>query len=80
MLKSVRVAGTTSVYGGGGTSTTFSVPGIEVGDTVLATMATSTNSVAVSKAIVSASGELSVVFTADPGANTTVNFVVLFDL
>jgi hypothetical protein len=67
-------AGTTGVYAGGGTSNAFSVTGMTASWIVTAVILTSTNAVAIAKAV-PGSATLTVTFTADPGANTTVSWI-----
>jgi len=75
MLQVDKFAGITATYAGGGTSTTFTIPGLLTTDIVFALIRTSTNSVSVTKVIPSAANTLSVTFSADPGAGTTLNFL-----
>ncbi len=67
-------AGTTGTYAGGGTSNAFTATGMASTWIVTATILTSTNAVAVAKAVPSAN-TLTITFTADPGASTTVSWV-----
>lgn len=67
-------AAVTGTYAGGGTSNAFTATGLTATSIVTATIATSTNAVAIAKAVPS-SNTLTVTFTADPGANTTVYWI-----
>lgn len=66
--------GTTAVYGGGATSNAFTATGLVATDVVVATILTSTNAVAVDKAVPTAN-VLTITFSADPGAGTTVQWI-----
>lgn len=63
-------------YGGGATSTTATVNGILATDIVLCTLNGSTNAVYVEKAVRTAANTITITFSADPGAATTVALVV----
>ncbi len=63
-------------YGGGATSTTATVKGILATDIVLATLNASTNAVYVTKAVRTAANTITITFSGDPGAATTVALVV----
>lgn len=65
--------GTTAVYGGGGTSNAFTATGLVATDIVVATILASANSVAITKAVPTAN-TLTITFSADPGAGTTVQW------
>jgi len=69
--------GVTSIYGGGGTSTTFTVTGAETTDVVVASIASSTNAVSLVRASITSANTMTVVFSADPGASTTVSYQIL---
>lgn len=69
-------AGTTGTFAGGGTSNPFTVTGMASTWIVTATILTSTNAVAIAKAVPS-TNTLTVTFTADPGAGTTVSWTAL---
>jgi hypothetical protein len=69
-------AGTTGTYAGGGTSNAFSVTGMTASWKVTASNLTSTNSVSITK-VVPGSATLTITWSADPGANTTVSWVAL---
>lgn len=64
---------TTAAYGGGGTSNAFVATGLVATDIVVATILASTNDVAIAKAVPTAD-TLTITFTADPGAATTVQW------
>jgi hypothetical protein len=67
--------GTTTTYAGGGTSTSFTANTLAATDLVFAEILTSANNaVAITKAVPTVN-TLSVFFTADPGAGTTVQWV-----
>ena len=70
------ICGFTDVWGGGATSFTFAAAGIAAGFIVTAVMFSHTNSVAISN-IVAGANTINVVFTADPGANTQLQFIGL---
>jgi len=64
-------------YGGGGTTTTATVKGVLATDIVLATLNASTNAVYVTKAVRTAADTVTITFSADPGAATTVALMVM---
>jgi len=68
--------GTTLAYGGGGTSNAFVATGLVSTDIVVATILASTNAVSIAKAVPSAD-TLTVTFSADPGAGTTVQWIAI---
>lgn len=72
----IKYAGTTSAYGGGGTSNAFTVTGAAATDVATAVIRASTNAVSITKAVLTAN-TLTVHFSADPGAGTTVNYVIV---
>ena len=65
--------GTTSAYAGGGTSNAFTATGLTSSWIVTATILASTNPVSIVKAV-PGTNTLTVTFSADPGANTTVSW------
>jgi len=65
--------GTTAAYAGGGTSNAFTATGLVSTDIVVATILASTNAVSICKAVPSAD-TLTITFSADPGAATTVQW------
>jgi hypothetical protein len=67
-------AGTTGTYAGGGTSNAFTVTGMASTWIVTAVILTSTNAVSIAKAV-PGTNILTVTFSADPGANTTVSWI-----
>jgi hypothetical protein len=71
----IALAGTTGAYGGGGTSNAFTVTGLLSTDKVSAVIRASTNSVSITKAVPTAD-TLTITFSADPGAGTTVDYIV----
>lgn len=71
----ITLAGTTSAYAGGGTSNAFTVTGLLATDAVSAVIRASTNAVSIAKATPTAD-TLTVVFSADPGSATTVDYIV----
>lgn len=68
------LSATTAAYAGGGTSNAFVATGLTASSIVTAVILTSTNAVSIVKAVPSAD-TLTVDFSADPGANTTVNWI-----
>lgn len=68
--------GTTAAYAGGGTSNAFTATGLAATDIVVATILASTNAVAICKAVPT-TNTLTVTFSADPGAGTTVQWHAL---
>lgn len=66
-------SGTTLAYGGGGTSNAFVATGLVSTDIVVATILASTNAVSIAKAVPTAD-TLTITFSADPGAGTTVQW------
>lgn len=68
--------GTTAAYGGGGTSNAFVATGLVATDIVVAQMLNSTNNVAITQAVPTVD-TLTVRFSADPGAATTVNWIAI---
>ncbi len=68
------ISGVTAVYGGGGTSNAFTVTGLSATSHGAAVIRTSTNAVSIVSAVPSAD-TLTVTFSADPGANTTVDYI-----
>lgn len=71
----IKYAGTTGAYGGGGTSNAFTVTGVAATDVVSAVIRTSTNNVSITKAVPT-TNTLTITFSADPGAGTTVDYIV----
>ncbi len=69
-----RYAGT-HAYGGGGTSTAITVTGVLASDIPMASIKASTNNVSVTK-VVPTADTITVHFSADPGASTTVQYIV----
>jgi hypothetical protein len=72
----IKFAGTTSAYGGGGTSNAFTVTGAAATDVATAVIRASTNAVSITKAVLT-TNTLTVHFSADPGAGTTVDYVIV---
>jgi|SRR5579862_6389411 len=70
------LAKTTSAFAGGSTSNTFTATGLTASSIVTANILTSTNSVSITKAV-PGTNTLAITFSADPGANTTVNYIQL---
>lgn len=66
----------TATYAGGGTSNAFTATGLTATSIVTAVIVTSSNAVAIAKAVPT-SNTLTVTFTADPGAGTTVAWLAL---
>lgn len=67
-------ANVTASYAGGGTSNAFTATGLTATSIVTAVIATSTNAVSIVKAVPT-SNVLTVTFSADPGAATTVYYI-----
>jgi len=67
-------SGVTGTYAGGGTSNAFTVTGMTSAWIVTAVNLTSTNSVSITKVVPSAN-TLTITWSADPGAGTTVNWI-----
>jgi hypothetical protein len=67
-------AATTGTYAGGGTSNAFTTTNMTASSIVTAVILTSTNSVSITKAV-PGTNTLTVTFSADPGANTTVSWI-----
>lgn len=67
-------SGTTAAYAGGGTSNAYTATGLTAAYKVVATILASTNNVAIAKAV-PGTNTLTVTFTADPGADTTVSWI-----
>lgn len=70
------LANTTAAYAGGGTSNAFTATGIGATSIVTAVILASTNAVSIVKAVPSAD-TLTVDFSADPGADTTVSWIAI---
>jgi hypothetical protein len=73
---STMIFGTTAAYAGGGTSHAFTVAGLTSSSIVTANILTSANAVAIAKPVPT-TDTLTVTFTADPGAGTTVNYIAI---
>ncbi len=69
-------ANTTSAYAGGGTSNVFTATGLTSSSIVTAVILASTNAVSIAKAV-PGSNNLTVTFSSDPGANTTVSWIAI---
>ena len=70
------LANTTGTYGGGGTSNAFTATGVGATSIVTASILASTNAVSIVKVVPSAD-TLTIDFSADPGAATTVNWIAI---
>jgi hypothetical protein len=68
------LAGTTPSYAGGGTSNAFAVTGLSSAASGSCVIRTSTNAVSIAKAV-PGTNTLTVTFSADPGAGTTVDYI-----
>lgn len=68
--------GTTAAYAGGGTSNAYTATGLAATDIVTASILASTNAVSICKAVPTAN-VLTITFSADPGADTTVQWHAL---
>lgn len=71
----IVLAGTTGAYAGGGTSNAFTVTGLAATDAVSSVIRASTNAVSIAKAVPT-TNTLTVTFSGDPGASTTVDYIV----
>jgi hypothetical protein len=69
-------ANTTAAYAGGGTSNAYVATGIGSTSIVTASILASTNAVSITKVVPSAN-TLTVSFSADPGASTTVSWIAV---
>jgi hypothetical protein len=69
-------ANTTAAYAGGGTSNAYVATGLTASSIVTAVILASTNAVSIAKAVPSAD-TLTVTFSADPGAATTVSWIAI---
>lgn len=69
-------ANTTASYAGGGTSNAFTATGLASTSIVTAVILASTNAVSIAKVVPSAD-TLTVTFSADPGAATTVSWIAI---
>lgn len=67
---------TTAAFGGGGTTNAFAAAGVVATDKVTANILASTNNVAITK-VVPGANILTISFSADPGAATTVNWIAM---
>lgn len=67
-------AATTSAYAGGGTSNPFTTTNMTASSIVTATILTQTNAASIVKAV-PGTNTLTVTFSADPGANTTISWI-----
>lgn len=67
------LTGTSPTYAGGGTSNAFSITGLSSAASGACVIRTSTNTVTIDKAV-PGTNTLTVTFSADPGANTTVDY------
>ncbi|MES2218980.1 MAG: hypothetical protein V4501_11280 [Pseudomonadota bacterium] len=70
------LANTTAAYGGGGTSNAFTATGLTTASIVTASILTSTNAVSIAK-VVPTANTLTITFSADPGASTTVSYIAI---
>lgn len=69
-------AATTAAYAGGGTSNAYTATGLTATSIVTATILAQTNSATIVKAV-PGTNTLTVTFSADPGANTTVSYIAI---
>ena len=69
-------ANTTAAYAGGGTSNAYTATGIGATSIVVANILASTNAVSIAK-VVPTANTLTVTFSADPGAATTVSWIAI---
>jgi hypothetical protein len=68
------IAATTAAYAGGGTSNAYTATGLTASSIVTAVILASTNAVSIAKAV-PGTNLLTVTFSADPGAATTVSYI-----
>lgn len=68
--------GLTAAYAGGGTSNIYAASGVQPSSDISAVIRASTNAVAIAKAV-PGTDTITVTFTADPGAGTTVNWIAV---
>lgn len=68
------IANTTDTYAGGGTSNAFTATGLTSAAVGSAVIRTSTNAVSIAKAV-PGTNTLTITFSADPGAGTTVDYI-----
>jgi hypothetical protein len=68
------ISGTTAAYGGGGTSNAYTATGLTVASVGSAVIRASTNAVSICKAL-PGTNTLTITFSADPGASTTVDYI-----
>lgn len=68
------ISNTTGTYAGGGTSNAFTATGLTASCVGSAVIRTSTNAVSIAKAV-PGTNTLTVTFSADPGAGTTVDYI-----
>lgn len=69
-------ANTTATYGGGGTSNAFTATGLTASSIVTAVILTSTTAVSIANAVPT-TNTLTITFSADPGAGTTVSWIAV---
>lgn len=72
----VKFAGTSEAYAGGGTSVAITVTGALPTDVATAVIRSSTNAVSIVKAVLT-DDTLTVTFSGDPGAGTTIDYSIL---
>lgn len=72
----VKFAATSSAFGGGGVTFPITVTGAATTDIATAVIRASTNAVAIAKAVLT-TNTLTITFSADPGAATTIDYSVL---
>jgi hypothetical protein len=68
------IASTTAAYAGGGTSNAYTATGLTASSIVTASILASTNAVSIAK-VVPGVNTLTITFSADPGAATTVSYI-----
>lgn len=74
LFNTAPISTTTAVWGGGGASNAFVATGLTSSSVVVASILSSTNTVAIAK-VVPTTDTLTITFTADPGAGTAVNYI-----
>lgn len=69
------VAARSGTFAGGGTTFNISVSGVTASSVAVANIHASTNSVSINK-VTCSTNQIAITFSADPGASTTVNYIV----
>lgn len=72
---SANIKANTAAYGGGSTSTTYTITGVTTSSIVWSWIAASSNAAFVESSKVLSPNTVTVTFNADPGANTTIGYI-----